>query len=466
MSELPKGWARAQLADVAEVIAGQSPSGADVNSFGVGIPFFQGKAEFGDLYPTARKWTPNPSRVARAGDILVSVRAPVGPTNLAPSECAIGRGLMAVRPSAELADRYVLWAMRASQDRLRDFATGSTFEAVTGPVVRRHSIPLAPRAEQERIVTAIEEALSKLDAGEAGLRTVRQLLERLREAVLAAAVSGRLVPQHPADIPATNSLADLGVEPDGLSDDLPPGWVPTTLGDLLQGIEAGKSFATQGQPARSGEMGVIKVSAMTWGEFRPEENKALPPGTPIEQRWVVRAGDLLLSRANTEEYVGACVLVPTDHLDLILSDKSLRLVPADGIEPRWLLHALRSRPARAQIEQLATGTKESMRNISQAKLRALRLSLPPTAEQGRIADELERQLSFIEACGRAIEIAGERGEALRRSVLKAAFEGRLVPQDPSEESASDLLRRLRDSDLADPASLGRRPMSETALAPS
>ncbi|HRD99860.1 MAG TPA: hypothetical protein PLV68_01095, partial [Ilumatobacteraceae bacterium] len=340
------------------------------------------------------------------------------------------------RVDERLIDPRFIEAMLCSPDlqiALDQIKTGGSDSGLnlTHERFRSLRLPLPPSAEQIRIVTVIEEAFSKLDAGEAGLRTVRQLLKRMREAVLAAAVGGRLVPQDPADIPATEILADLGVEPDSSTDDLPLGWVATALGGLLRGIEAGKSFATQGQPARSGEMGVIKVSAMTWGEFRPEENKALPPGTHIEQRWVVRAGDLLLSRANTEEYVGACVLVPTDHLDLILSDKSLRLVPADGIEPRWLLHALRSRPARVQIEQLATGTKESMRNISQAKLRGLRLSLPPTAEQRRIADEIERQLSFIDACVQAIDTATERGVALRSSVLKAAFEGWLVPQDPT-----------------------------------
>ncbi len=362
-----------------------------------------------------------------------------------PPEVAFTNSLLRFRPTPAVMSEWALTVFRHHMHSGR-FARESR---ITTNIAHLSANRLAavefrvpPLAEQKRIVIALEEAFSKLDAGEGGLRTVHQLLKRMRGAVLGAAVTGRLVPQDPTDTPASKLLADLGIEPDSSACDLPVGWVAVTLGGLLQGIEAGKSFATQGQPARPGETGVIKVSAMTWGNFRPEENKALPPGTSIEQRWVVRTGDLLLSRANTAEYVGACVLVPTNYPDLILSDKSLRLVPAGGIEPRWLLHALRSPPARVQIEQLATGTKESMRNISQAKLRALRLALPATEEQRRIADEVDRQFSFIEACERAVDAGLARSAGLRRSVLKAAFEGRLVPQDPSDEPAA-LLNRVR-----------------------
>jgi type I restriction enzyme, S subunit len=359
--------------------------------------------------------------------------------------CCFQNTLLRVRlPNGLLPDFYEhYFREQALNGRFAAGSRGVGIHHLGAAALSDWQVPLPPTPEQERIVAAIEEAFSKLDAGEAGLRTVRQRLKRMRDAVLTAAVTGRLVPQDPTDTPSTKLLVDLGVEPDRSVEGLPVGWEAVTLDDILQGIEAGKSFATQGHPARRGEMGVIKVSAMTWGEFRPGENKALPTGTVIEQRWIVQAGDLLLSRANTADYVGACVLVQTNHPELILSDKSLRLVPANGIEPRWLLHALRSRPARAQIEQLATGTKDSMRNISQAKLRSLQIFLPPTDEQRRIAEELERQFSTIEACQRAIDVGLARSSALRRSVLKAAFEGKLVDQDPSDEPASDLLERIR-----------------------
>jgi len=144
------------------------------------------------------------------------------------------------------------------------------------------------------------------------------------------------------------------------------------------------------------------------------------------------------------------VLVPRDHPHLILSDKSLRLVPVPGVAAAWLLLALRSRPVREQIEVLATGTKESMRNISQAKLRSVEVALPPVEEQARIVTEVERQMSFLAACEQTVAAGLARSSALRRSVLKAAFEGRLVPQDPTDEPASVLLERIRTERVAAP----------------
>jgi type I restriction enzyme S subunit len=470
MTDLPRGWSWATVDEMAPGGVTDGPFGSNLKtahytSRGPRVVRLQniGDGRFNDeqTHISSEHYERLEKHAVEPGDVLVASlgevlpRACLAPPSLGPA--IVKADCIRVRPHPDISGPYLMWALNSPDART---AVGRSIKGVGRPRVnlgdlRKLELPIAPAAEQQRIVTAVDEAFSKLDAGEAGLRAVQQRIKHMRQAVLAAAVTGRLVSQDPTDTPASKVLADLGVEPDTSADELPVGWAAVTLRGLLQGIEAGRSFATQGRPARHGEIGVIKVSAMTWGEFRPKENKALPPGTSIEQRWVVRAGDLLLSRANTEEYVGACVLVPTDHPGLILSDKSLRLVPAGGIDSRWLLHALRSHQVRAQIEQLATGTKESMRNISQAKLQTLRLSLPPAEEQRRIADEVDRQFSFVEACERAVDAGLARSAGLRRSVLKAAFGGRLVPQDPSDEPAWALLERIR-AELAGSDGPGRR----------
>jgi type I restriction enzyme, S subunit len=97
MSNSPDGWIDVVLSDIAFIQMGQSPDSSTYNEKGVGLPFFQGKAEFGKLFPTVRKWCSEPKKVAEAGDILLSVRAPVGPTNIAAERCCIGRGLTAIQ---------------------------------------------------------------------------------------------------------------------------------------------------------------------------------------------------------------------------------------------------------------------------------------------------------------------------------------------------------------------------------
>ncbi len=177
---------------------------------------------------------------------------------------------------------------------------------------------------------------------------------------------------------------------------LPPGWARATLGDLLIAIEAGKSFACQSRPAGPGEWGVIKVSAMTWGAFRENENKAIIPGTEINASYEISPGDILLSRANTQEYVGASVLVGSVRPRLLLSDKSLRLVSAVGINRRWLAYLLSSPAVRSVISARASGTKHSMRNISQQTLREIEVRVPPAAEQERIVALLDDLLSRLD----------------------------------------------------------------------
>ena len=94
---LPKGWKIVKLGDLCDIVMGQSPPSSTYNSDGIGLPFFQGKAEFTELYPLTKKWCSEPKKIAELNDILLSVRAPVGDTNIANQKCCIGRGLAAIR---------------------------------------------------------------------------------------------------------------------------------------------------------------------------------------------------------------------------------------------------------------------------------------------------------------------------------------------------------------------------------
>lgn len=168
-------------------------------------------------------------------------------------------------------------------------------------------------------------------------------------------------------------------------------WREAVIGDALARIESGVSPKAMDRPARPDEYGVLKVSAVTWDDFRPEENKALFPEFDTSEIRVVNAGDLLLSRANTAELLASPVLVPRDYHNLILSDKTLRLVPrADVADTRFLLYALRQPQARQYFLSHATGTSGSMRNVSQETIRNCPIPLPPLPEQKRIADILDK----------------------------------------------------------------------------
>jgi type I restriction enzyme S subunit len=147
------------LGEVAVVISGQSPPGESYNEAGAGLPFFQGKADFTEIYPIARKWCTAPRKIAEPGDILMSVRAPVGPTNIARERCCIGRGLAAIRPDESVALRdFVHWALRSLEPKLSAKAQGSTFAAIGKRDILSIRIPLPPTDEQRRIVGVLNRA--------------------------------------------------------------------------------------------------------------------------------------------------------------------------------------------------------------------------------------------------------------------------------------------------------------------
>ncbi len=181
---LPRGWRWATLGEACDVILGQSPPSSTYNTEGVGLPFYQGKAEFGDLYPVPVKWCSAPQKVAEPGDILISVRAPVGPTNLCRERCCIGRGLAAVRPRAGMPSRYLLYFLRHIERDWERKATGTTFAAIGGKVLKSILIPLAPVSEQHRIVAKIERRLSAAVTLEGAVDTSLRRAERLRQAIL------------------------------------------------------------------------------------------------------------------------------------------------------------------------------------------------------------------------------------------------------------------------------------------
>ncbi len=165
----------------------------------------------------------------------------------------------------------------------------------------------------------------------------------------------------------------------------------TTVGEVLRGIVAGKSIQTLERPAEDGEFGILKVSAVTWGVFRPHENKAMPPDYNPGDCPRPMDGDILISRANTRELVGAPVMVHGNHPNLLLSDKILKLIPNElSVDRRYLVRALRSTEATSHFFKCAGGSSGSMTNITQADIRSAPILLPPLPEPRRIASILDQ----------------------------------------------------------------------------
>lgn len=140
------------LVSIAKLVAGQSPDSTTYNSTGEGLPFFQGKADFQDMHPTVRMWcTSEKRKEAEPGDILISVRAPVGAVNICNQRSIIGRGLAAIRTSSELDGKYLYYWLKANEQQIDALGTGSTFKAITQDTLKKIEVPVPPLDDQIRI---------------------------------------------------------------------------------------------------------------------------------------------------------------------------------------------------------------------------------------------------------------------------------------------------------------------------
>ncbi|MBD2072098.1 restriction endonuclease subunit S [Leptolyngbya sp. FACHB-671] len=362
--------------------------------------------------------------------------------------------------------------------RMIDEVNTMTINQITQGNLKSTICPLPPLAEQHRIVAKIDRLMARcneleklraernekritihtaacdrlLTAKESNdfstawrfimrhfgeLSSVKENVAELRKAILQLAVMGKLVPQDPNDEPASELLRAISAEkeqlvkegtikqpkplpevkPEEVPYQLPKGWEWTRLGDVSLYSDSGWSPQCLSEPRSGQEWGVLKVSAVSWGEFRPEENKALPRDKEAKPEYEVRVGDFLLSRANTQELVARSVIVKETPDRLMMSDKIVRFTLSQKVEKTFINFANLSRFARDYYARNASGTSSSMKNISREVMNNLPIPLPPPAEQRRIVTKIERLMAFCDELDQWIEVAADKQSELLNALV-------------------------------------------------
>lgn len=291
--------------------------------------------------------------------------------------------------------------------------------------VQTYPIPLPPLSEQQRIVESIEELFAKLDEAKERLQEVADSFAVRKAAVLHNAFTGELTKQWRRE--------------NGVSDE---SWEEITWGSFIEKIEAGKNWNALGRPPKNGEFGVVKVSAVTWGEFLEDESKTCTEESQWNEEKRISVGDFLFSRANTIQLVGNCVIVKDVKRKLMLSDKILRFSLSERVYDFFALWYTRTSSYRKQIESVASGNQDGMRNISQNNMKMIIFPLPTLPEQHEIVRLIDDLLARERAAQQAAEQALASIDLMKKSILARAFRGELGTNKASEASALELLRQV------------------------
>jgi type I restriction enzyme, S subunit len=488
-SGIPRGWAWARVEDIlvpgSPVVYGILQPGPDTPG---GVPYIRPTEIDGDVIQVGELRRTVPTIAAkykrsevREGDVILTIVGTIGKVAIVPDGldgANITQSSSRLRADSRvLSSRYLAWTMRSPAlrgqfDKLR---LGTAVPRLNIAHVRDLLVPIAPPSEQHRIVAKIEELFSDLDAGVAALERVRANLKRYRAAVLKAAVEGRLTEEWRTRRPATEPAAKLlerilaercaKWEQDQLrkfkeAGKTPPkGWKekyaqPLIVdADALSALPTGWTWAT--------------VDACAWevtvGHVGPMKDRYQQTGVPFLRSQNVRplrydreglkyvpkdfhadlaksrllGGELLVVRSGN---VGETCVYPTDAGEANCSDLVItRLL--DAMAAPYVAIFVSSPTGRRSVLGMQTGS--ALPHFNVGAMERSPIPVPPLAEQSEIVAEVDRRLSVADAAEKQVEHALLRAARLRQAILRRAFEGNLVEQDPTDEPVAALLEQIK-----------------------
>lgn len=416
MTTLP----REPIGRIAEVLMGQSPPSAVCVEHGPGLPFIQGNAEFGVRHPQPVLRCSEPTRIAEPGDMLLSVRAPVGEVNEADRRMVIGRGLSAIRVASD--DRNYAWhSLRWSASGLNRVAQGSTFVAVSRKDVERLLLPWPSKEERQRVAGI-------LDLADAAIQNAEMLIQKARHIRVGMIddLLSRGLDEDGKVRDARVRAQDFVQSPLGLR---PSDWETVPFGQYVSDWAVGPRFSgdlysKEGNVAtlRTTDMddqGQLSLSTMPLARIAPSAFAG----------HFLRRGDLLVSRSGT---CGIAAVFIEHHLPVLPGAFLLRFRFSPRVNPEYARLYFNSPVGRARLTRIAEGGVQ--KNIRGTSVLPLLLSLPSREEQDAI-------LARVELCDREIELERQtlaKLKGIKQALLTDLLTGYAV-ESPQHVAAAEAL---------------------------
>ena len=425
--EIPGSWEWVRISDIFQIEMGQSPKGDSVGEFQHGIEFHQGKVYFGDKYIQESKLrTTTPTKIAQPNSVLLCVRAPVGKVNITNRKLCIGRGLCALKPLGNINIDFAFYLMETYESIFVKQATGTTFVAITGEVVKNQLIPLPPLGEQIRILEKIRKLLPLIKdyahVEQANEKLTKDFPLLLKKSILQEAVQGKLVQQDENDEPASVLLERIREEKarlvkegkikkdknesvifrrdnshyekcgsnevcidEEIPFDIPSNWEWSKLGsclDVRDGTHDTPKYVVNGIPLVTSKNLCDGYIDFSTAKFISEEDHLA-----ISQRSKVDTGDIMFAMIGS---IGNPVLYIGDD-EFSIKNMALFKKINGGLDMNyvyWFLYL-----SQDNMKRFASGAVQSF--VSLSYLRNYLIPVPPLQEQKRIVDAIEQLYPLI-----------------------------------------------------------------------
>lgn len=409
-NEIPKSWEVKKLNEVCEsILGGGTPSTSNEKFWDGEIPWISSADIYGlrDIQPrrsiTKKAIEKSTTNLLPKGGIIVVTRVGLGKIAIAPFDLCFSQDSQGLILNEKIISKsYALLCLSKAVQMFKYKSRGTTISGVTKKQLVELEIPLPPLAEQERIVAKIEELFSELDAGTESLKRAQQQLKIYRQAVLKYAFEGKLTNENLND------------------DELPNGWKWKTIGDICTSVEYGS--ASKSHP--TGKIPVLRMGNIQNGKFDWNDLVFTDDESEIK-KYLLKKNDVLFNRTNSAELVGKTAIYKGER-PAIFAGYLIRINFIESvIDANYLTYFLNSHTAKVYGNTVKTfGVNQS--NINGTKLKTYPIPICSIEEQQRVVEEIESRLSVWDKLEETINESLQQAESLRQSILKKAFEGRLV----------------------------------------
>jgi len=432
--EIPNNWAWAKLGDVCETTSGGTPSRKKEKFYSGNICWVKsGELKHNIIIDTEEKITEeaiekSSAKIFPKGTLLIALYgATIGRLAVLGVAAATNQAVCGIFENNNLNSKFLYYYLLYKRGVLVENGTGGAQPNISQTILKNLKISIAPFPEQHRIVAKIEELFSSLDKGIEDLEAARQQLKVYRQAVLKWAFEGRL----------TNETVADGV--------LPEGWKCETTASIASTEKYSIGIGPFGSNLKVSDYTHSGVPLIFVKNITRKNFQLVPRFISKEKFNELRAHsvkplDILITKMGDPP--GDCAIYPATAPEAIITSDCMKFRVNENITDRkFVFYSLLSVNVQKQIESITKGVAQ--KKMSAQRFRSIVLPIPPLPEQQTIVSEIESRLSVCDKIEESTEQSLKQAESLRQSILKKAFEGKLVPQDPNDEPASVLLDRIR-----------------------